>query len=603
MKRIAKEGGRRGFALIARHTRSSTYLLPRIRATLAWLTLASPVALGLFGIVSFLAWVLQAGMSERVYTTRSQANYWDYLIGGQTPGSAIFRAAVSWLPGQSLTADPYTSFPLTIVEYLGVVALLFVLYAMALHWLARHPTPDAARCGVAIVIGGAGVLFSALLLLSPSAPSHDPIAYGSGGQILGTYRANPYFVLPAAFPHDSLLAANEWQQSAEAYGPLWTVLSTLLSPLVAGDPLRSNMIYRVVAFLAHIANMLLLVAMPSTLPAWHRAWRERGLLLYAWNPLVVLQVAAGHNDVVMLTLLLLGVYAIGRSRHYLAAMCLGASLLVKASAAPVVLVTLLGLWMFARPAARHLAPARVLTTAGTLAGVVCAGYVPFLWGHSLQAIAQASRSQPTAQSLARALAARYAVLPHQIMALHLVPHPLTAALAYLAASLASPQLWTVLIAASVLAVAFFVLPPIRGRLGELPPALAAVYAVPLVFLSVFDLLQDWYVVPLVGLACLAPGGRATRRFTLALTATLQIETLFLVPALSSGGQIPFLPAWLTWKWALVMGIPLAVLAVSLRPIGPHWQSWQVWARLKVWAHDRAPLYRFVWGRHHLIRES
>jgi hypothetical protein len=285
-----------------------------------------------------------------------------------------------------------------------------------------------------------------------------------------------------------------------------------------------------------------------------------------------MQVAAGHNDVVMLTFLLLGLCALGHGRLYLAAMGLGAAILIKATAAPLVLVILVALGIAAWHVPRHLARARVLAAAAALTGTVGAGYLPFLWGHSPQALAQASRLQPTAQSLTHALVARYAVLPGRFLAFRAVPHALAAGLAYLAAGLTRPQLWTGVVALCVLAVLCCVLPAARQRPAGLPAALAAVYIVPLVFLSFFQLLQAWYVVPLVALACLTPEGRAVRRFALTLSATLQLEAAFQVRGLPPDG-------WLSWRWALVIGIPLVVLLVSLCQERVRWRGPAQWSEV------------------------
>jgi hypothetical protein len=519
--------------------------------------------LALLGLSSLLGYVLQAGMSERLRTTWHLANRWDFAISATMPGVWLFRAAVGWVPTRLPAPLPgagsaASAFLMADFAFTATSALLFALYALALGWLARHPATPATRARTLLLIGGAGAVISALLLFSPSAPSHDPIAYGSYGRMLGTYHANPFFAVPADYPHDPLLAANEWPHSATAYGPLWNVLAWLLNPLVGDDPLRSNMVYRAVEYVFHLANIGILIVALRHLPAHLQSWRERGLLLYAWNPLVIGEVAGGHNDVAMLTLLLLGLSLLAGGRTYWAMGSFAGALLIKSSAWPLVLVVLLGLWLGERGQSTAQENGgewrgwlRALRPVGVVAGITIASYLPFLWGHSLSEIGAASRSQPTEQALSKHLASSFATVADQIAGLPLLAHAVLA--------LASPTLWTALISLALVAACFFVLPLARRAVG-LPVALAWVYAVFLVFLSIFHLLRTWYVVPLVGLVALTPGGRAIRRFTVLLTASTQIENLFL-------SQSPPFNGWQPWTWLLVMGIPLAVLLADLRREG------------------------------------
>jgi hypothetical protein len=545
----------------------------RIRRTLA----ARPVVtLALLAIITLGVYVEQMGMSERLRTTWHLVNHWDLAIAATMPGAGFFRAAVAWLPTRApaalLAGAPPSAGPFLMADYgfVAVTSLTFVPYFVALWWLGRHPIPAAMRARALWVIVGAGAAFGALLLFSPSAPSHDPIAYGSYGRLMAVYHANPFLAVPGDYPRDPLLAANEWPRAATAYGPLWNILSFLLAPVVGDDPLRSNMVFRVVAYAFHLANIGILVAAFRALPERFAAWRARGLLIYAWNPLVVVEVAAGHNDVAMLTLILLGLYLLARGRMVLAMLGLAGALLIKSSAWPLVLVILLGVWLagvggggVARRDARRHAWVRPLRAAAVVAGTVVLGYLPFVWGHSPSDLSAASKAQPTEQALSLHVASSFATLAGALTGSGALPAPLAADLARGLLVLSNPTLWTATVSLALVVACYFVLPLAR-RSATLPSALAWVYTVFLVFLSIFHLLRTWYVVPLVGLVALAPGGRAIRRFTLLLTATTQIENLFLSKA-------PPFDGWQPWTWLLVMGIPLVVLAVDLRREGFSWR--------------------------------
>jgi hypothetical protein len=529
----------------------------------------------LLSVPSLLLYAVQGGLAERIYTTWRLVNGWDRAISATMPLAGLFRGAVAWiplrlpapLPGSSGAAAPFL---MAIWGYFVTMALLFALYALALGWLARHPAPPGQHLRVMALIAGGGALFGALLIFTPAAPSHDPLAYATAGRLLADHGANPFFVVPSAYPHDAVLAANEWPNSTTAYGPLWALLSLALNPLVAGDPLRANLIYRVVAYLAQVANIALVAALVQRLPARHAAWRARGLLLYAWNPLVVIEVAAGHNDVLMLTFLLLGLLLIGRGQPYWGMASLGAAVLLKVNALPLALVIVLAGWLAASPAlsaragrrpmrggadnrvrgwARGLAPALVAL------GVVLAGYLPFYWGHSPSAIAAAAKLQPTTQALNRALVSSFGTLAGS-GAVHALPAPLAGALAGAIRAASSATFWTLALGVMLVAATFLLLPRLRAP-EALAPVLAWIYAIWMIFLCVFHLLRTWYLIPLVGLVSLTPLGRPIRRFVLTLTAAIQVQVLFL-------SQSPPFNGWQPWTLLLVLGVPLVVLAAALR---------------------------------------
>jgi hypothetical protein len=553
--------------------------------------------LGALGVLPLLAAIVQGGMSERLrLTTAHLVNDLDRAISTTMPLAGLFRAAVTWvprhlpawLPGGS---GPSSAFLMAMWGYALSVAVLFALYALAAHWLARHATALTANRRTVAVIAGISAATSVILLFTPATPSHDPFAYAESGRLLLTYHANPFFTLPGAYPNDAVLRANEWPASVTAYGPLWSLLSLALAPIVGGDPLRANMVYRVVALAAQLGNLALLAAILRRLPARHAAWRAQGLLLYAWNPLILIEVAAGHNDVLMLTCLLLCFWLLLDARWRLAALALAAAVLIKASAVPLVGLIALALLLRANPRLRvpPLAELRRrwrtpeplatrlraiasacglrqgsgirvtrqwLAFAGVRLGTIVVGYLPFYWGHSLGEIAATSGLQPATQQLDRALTGSFGTLAQGIGGIAFLPRPLAASLAHAAALLAIPTFWSALLGVGLIALTLRLLPDLRRPL-RLPIVLAAVYAAWMLFLCIFYLLRTWYLIPLVGLVCLTPFGRPVRRLALTLTASIQLVTFFL-------SKSPPFDGWQPWSVLLVAGIPLAVLFWELR---------------------------------------
>jgi hypothetical protein len=197
-----------------------------------------------------------------------------------------------------------------------------------------------------------------------------------------------------------------------------------------------------------------------------------------------------------------------------------------------------------------------LAFAGVLVGALLAGYLPFYWGHTLTQITAANRLQPTTQAFDHSVTSSFWSLGRWIADLLFLPRRADAALEQAALLLAIPSLWMEVLGLGLLALTLRLLSDLRRPL-RLPLALAAIYAAWMLFFCLFHLLRTWYLIPLVGLVCLTPLGRPVRRFSLALTASIQLEIFFLSQAPPFGG-------WQPWTAVLVVVIPLAVLLWELR---------------------------------------
>ena len=139
-----------------------------------------------------------------------------------------------------------------------------------------------------------------------------------------------------------------------------------------------------------------------------------GTLLYAWNPLVLSESAlGGHNDVFMVTFILLGFLlwahaeragTLLQPRGYLPVMVvLTLSVLVKFSSAPIIIVAVITLFFKTLQAPRAkfgwlLALRKLLLVSALCVGVALAFYLPFWLGHTLPEILNSFASLPSAQS-------------------------------------------------------------------------------------------------------------------------------------------------------------------------------------------------------------
>jgi hypothetical protein len=206
-----------------------------------------------------------------------------------------FLASVGALPGWLVGAFGRSGIDLELGGLIGVLSLMFVSYAVAIR-AADQLSPRA------VLIAVAGL--NALVLLAPLLMSTDVFSYVAYGRIGAVYGANPYFHGPNAIALDPAYAfiANRWTTTPTVYGPLFTALSYVLAPL--------SLAWNVLAYkaIAAISSLVIVVVV------W-KASRLRGLnpvravVIMGLNPVILVYgVGGGHNDLLMLAILLIGVY-------------------------------------------------------------------------------------------------------------------------------------------------------------------------------------------------------------------------------------------------------------------------------------------------------
>ncbi len=153
--------------------------------------------------------------------------------------------------------------------------------------------------------GGAVVLAATLFWLQPI--TSDLFVYLSQSHLFTDLGANPLLHAPSEFAGDGLVAAypTAYATQPSVYGPAWILLA---APATLGR-------YDLAWGLFYLKGLLTVAFLGS---AWlvqrivgqvRPAWAREGVYLWAWNPLVLLLgVGDGHNDLVMMALVLLAFY-------------------------------------------------------------------------------------------------------------------------------------------------------------------------------------------------------------------------------------------------------------------------------------------------------
>ncbi len=191
---------------------------------------------------------------------------------------------------------------------LGLGGLTFLFLLMFVSYAATVLASDKLSARTVLMSIAA---LNVLMLLAPPLLSTDIFSYGAYGRMGALYGVNPYVHGPRWIAVDPLFhyVGSNWLAVPTAYSPLFTAISYLLAPL--GIP-QSVFAYKGIAALS---SLVIVVAV------WHAA-RERGLdpvravTLVGLNPvLLVYGVGGGHNDLLMLALLITGVHVLLRRRE------------------------------------------------------------------------------------------------------------------------------------------------------------------------------------------------------------------------------------------------------------------------------------------------
>ena len=366
------------------------------------------------------------------------------------------------------------------------MALAFGAYGLCALLIWRQPAQDNFSGTLRLIWLGA-IATGLIFVLAPAMLSHDIFVYAGYGRILVAHHANPYFVPLNAFPQDPFMPLDDWKGATAAYGPLWLDISALGALLSGDDPLRYILAYRLFGLAAHLLNILLIYTTLRMMKC-SPCTVTLGVLLYAWNPLALLESSfGGHNDVFLVTFILLGILLSVRSeqrsftspRSYLlpiVAFTLAA--LVKFTAAPLVAFFVIMLIRHNLPPSEAnkgerkirgtpLKPRqgpypwtplhwwhaliRVLLAGLISAVIALAFYVPFWVGHSVQDIVRSFTSPPSANAayssilsaIQHSLPAHtsWAYLPLHLLSLHSVWNIINVATLLSALSIGAVCLW------------------------------------------------------------------------------------------------------------------------------------------------------------------
>lgn len=178
-----------------------------------------------------------------------------------------------------------------------------------------------------------GLVFGFTLIWLYPITANDLFRYVVRGRVWAVHDASPLISPPSEFPDDPYLDfAGEFEDLASGYGPLWELLVQVPLRLGATDMVPAVVGLKLIILLCYLGCAILIgwVVRPE------KSSSLAALTFFAWNPLIMMQALGnGHNDMVFLALLVLGIVCWQRGLWWAAAFALTLSALAKAPAAMI----------------------------------------------------------------------------------------------------------------------------------------------------------------------------------------------------------------------------------------------------------------------------
>lgn len=223
------------------------------------------------------------------------------------------------------------------------------------------------------------------LLFTYPINANDLYRYFIRGRIGAVYGENQFLVPPSAFPDDPFRPlAGEWADESSPYGPVWELIATAVAAVSGERLLVGLLLFKSVGLLAHLATAVFIHAALKNQPDR----RSGATWLWLANPALLLTfVVNGHNDALMLMLLMAAWWLISWRRAWPGLLAGCVAVLVKPIGILALPFLLLAVWQNAPGWA-----ARLRWLLGTaVGGLILAGLAFWPFGSPLELAARLLR--------------------------------------------------------------------------------------------------------------------------------------------------------------------------------------------------------------------
>lgn len=178
-----------------------------------------------------------------------------------------------------------------------IVYLIIIIFLFIFHYIFIKKYKQFNPLRIAIVI-------STILLFSYPFLSHDFFNYMFDARIATFYHQNPYVYKALDFPSDPWLRFMQWTHRTYPYGPSFLILTLIPSFLSLGKFILSFIFFKALFGFFYLVTVYYLQKSDKKLA-----------LLFATHPLIIIEgLASSHNDLIGLSLGLIGIWYISQRK-------------------------------------------------------------------------------------------------------------------------------------------------------------------------------------------------------------------------------------------------------------------------------------------------
>ena len=229
----------------------------------------------------------------------------------------------------------------------GLGALFYAFYrALRIVHTLSQKDPEAAG-SLRVWVLGIGVLCSVILIGLYPITALDVVLYVVRARLWALYGGSPMLAWPANYPQDPYIRfAGEFVKETSPYGPMWELIAQVPVQLGILDIASGVIAMKLISLISYI-SMALLVGWFARQD--HTNYEVSGLTMltfFALNPMVLMEaIGNGHNDMLMLALITLGLILWQRGQWAWATLALTLATLIKI--AGLILMPLFGIAVLA----------------------------------------------------------------------------------------------------------------------------------------------------------------------------------------------------------------------------------------------------------------
>jgi len=189
---------------------------------------------------------------------------------------------------------------------LGILFFGYLRILKIVHTLSKEDS-EAAKSMRLWVLGLGGICALLLLGLYPIT-ALDVVLYVVRARLWALYDGSPMLALPMNFPHDPYIRlAGEYVKQPSPYGPLWELVAQI--PIRLGILSIGNgvLAMKMISLISYISMTVLIGWYARQDSPQYAVSGLTAMTFFALNPLVLMQVIGnGHNDILMMALMTLG---------------------------------------------------------------------------------------------------------------------------------------------------------------------------------------------------------------------------------------------------------------------------------------------------------